>query len=279
MSAPFSLPDGNIAISFSGGRTSAFMLYRIIQAAGGGLPDRVKVLFANTGREMPETLDFVAECADNWNVPVVWLEFAVKNNNESFNVVDYQTASRDGEPFDTLLRRIDRIPNVVHRFCTSRLKTYPIGKYIRKNMKWDKWQHAIGIRADEKHRAKIAAPKAKEQFFYPLVDFGISKNDVSDFWQEQNFDLRLPAVKGVTIAGNCDFCFLKSESKIVQMLRAYPERAQWWIEWEARKKQQFRRDYKLAEVQDFIARQGDFIADAEADDVDLFCQADGGECL
>ena len=43
------LPDGNVLISFSGGRTSGYMLHRILEA-NGDLPDRVKVLFANTGR-------------------------------------------------------------------------------------------------------------------------------------------------------------------------------------------------------------------------------------
>jgi 3'-phosphoadenosine 5'-phosphosulfate sulfotransferase (PAPS reductase)/FAD synthetase len=54
---PYTLPDGNVQISFSGGRTSAYMLHQIAEA-NGGIPDRCKVVFANTGREMPQTLDF-----------------------------------------------------------------------------------------------------------------------------------------------------------------------------------------------------------------------------
>ena len=52
------------AISFSGGRTSAYMLWRVLQAHGGTLPDHIKVVFANTGKEMPETLDFVRDCGE-----------------------------------------------------------------------------------------------------------------------------------------------------------------------------------------------------------------------
>ena len=48
-------------ISFSGGRTSGFMLKQILNTYGGELPDDIKVCFANTGKEMPETLDFVHE--------------------------------------------------------------------------------------------------------------------------------------------------------------------------------------------------------------------------
>ena len=61
-------------ISFSGGRTSGFMLYHILQAHNGSLPDDVHVAFANTGKEMPETLDFVRDCGDHWGVNINWLE-------------------------------------------------------------------------------------------------------------------------------------------------------------------------------------------------------------
>ena len=75
---PYTLPDGNIQISFSGGRTSAFMLHEILQA-NGDLPERCQVMFANTGREMPETLDFVHECGSRWGVSIIWLEYARPN--------------------------------------------------------------------------------------------------------------------------------------------------------------------------------------------------------
>ena len=68
------LPDGNVLIIFSGGRTSGYMLHRILKA-NGDLPDRVKVLFANTGREMPGTLDFVHNIEKNWGVDITWLEY------------------------------------------------------------------------------------------------------------------------------------------------------------------------------------------------------------
>jgi 3'-phosphoadenosine 5'-phosphosulfate sulfotransferase (PAPS reductase)/FAD synthetase len=51
---------GNVQIAFSGGRTSAYMLRQIMNA-NYGIPDRAMVTFRNTGREMPQRLDFVAE--------------------------------------------------------------------------------------------------------------------------------------------------------------------------------------------------------------------------
>lgn len=50
---PFDLPPGNVHVSLSGGRTSAFLLHKLLERHG-DLPERVAVVFANTGREMPE---------------------------------------------------------------------------------------------------------------------------------------------------------------------------------------------------------------------------------
>lgn len=93
------LIDGPALISFSGGRTSAYLLKHILDANGGTLPADVVPCFANTGREMPETLDFVRDCSERWNVPVVWLEFdPAWGKQRRFRVVDHAAASRAGEP-------------------------------------------------------------------------------------------------------------------------------------------------------------------------------------
>ena len=98
------LPDGNVQISFSGGRTSAYMLHQILEA-NDGLPDRAVVTFANTGREMPETLDFVHECQQRWGVPIVWLEYDRPDGKAGYAKVGSNSASRNGEPFEILIKQ------------------------------------------------------------------------------------------------------------------------------------------------------------------------------
>ena len=48
--------ENGAVISFSGGRSSAYMLYKILEAHDFKLPEYIKVIFANTGKEMPQTL-------------------------------------------------------------------------------------------------------------------------------------------------------------------------------------------------------------------------------
>jgi len=68
---PFKITEPT-CISFSGGRTSAYMLYKVLEAGGGQLPSEAIVVFANTGKEDEATLKFVNDCSVNWNVPIVW---------------------------------------------------------------------------------------------------------------------------------------------------------------------------------------------------------------
>jgi len=225
------------------------MLWRILQAHGGKLPEDVVVCFANTGKEMPETLDFVQECSERWAVPITWLEFYADKPFEpkdsvlanAWRVVDHRSASRNGEPFSMLLDNalVSSIPNPVARQCTVQLKIRTIERYIKKTIGWDEWISVIGIRADEPYRAaKLRAnPSGGRSGQYriaPLVDCGVTAAEVGEFWLRQPFDLRLPNMGGKTMHGNCDLCFLKGADQVQSLIREQPERAKWWIRAEER---------------------------------------------
>jgi 3'-phosphoadenosine 5'-phosphosulfate sulfotransferase (PAPS reductase)/FAD synthetase len=271
------LPDGNVQISFSGGRTSAYMLHQIAEA-NGGVPDRCRVVFANTGREMPQTLDFVQEVGDRWGIPIVWVERI--SQKPGFNVVSHNSASRDGEPFEELIRKRKYLPNQQARFCTGDLKVNPSRDYLR-SIGWEYWISALGIRADEPGRVNREPQKERWQRWYPLADAGVSKHHVMAFWAAQAFDLRLQNIKGNTALGNCDGCFLKSEATLAMLARDFPDRHAWWERMEAQTTEattsaaaRFRKEYTRKSLRDFVERQGDWIFRTEG----ALCQKDGGEC-
>lgn len=208
MRDPFKI-DSPTCISFSGGRTSAYMLWRVLEAHQMSLPPEAVVCFANTGKEDEKTLEFVRDCSVNWNVPITWLEF--RDTESKFEIVDFDSASRDGEPFEALIQKRNYLPNPVARFCTVELKVRTIHRYL-KTIGWTEWDSMLGIRADEQRRlAKIGNQDygKHEEKCAPLGTTGITKEDVGAFWREQSFDLGLPNNNGVTMHGNCDLCFLK----------------------------------------------------------------------
>ena len=231
---PFKI-DGPTCISFSGGRTSAYMLWRVIQS-NGGLPDKAKVCFANTGKEDEATLRFVDRCSKEWGVPITWVEYAeAEETKDRFRVVSFETASRDGEPFEAIIRKRNYLPNPVSRFCTVEMKVRAIHRYL-KSIGWTEWDSMLGIRADEPRRlAKIGNQDygKHEEKIAPLGRVGVTKEMVGAFWEQQSFDLELPNIGGVTYHGNCDLCYLKGASQIRSLIAEKPERATWWIKIEA----------------------------------------------
>ncbi len=230
---PF-LIAGPAVISFSGGRTSAYMLWRILQAHGGTLPDGVVVCFANTGREMPATLDFVRDCGAAWSVRIHWLEYRWTPGNPTVVEVSHNSASRDGEPFAAMLQSKSMLPNPVARFCTVELKIRAQKRFLRQHYGWTHWTNVVGLRADEPGRVVKALDRerTKKDRWHnacPLSAAGIEEIDVLRFWRAQPFDLRLAG----PWEGNCDGCFLKSRGALSRMLKDHPERMAWWADQEA----------------------------------------------
>lgn len=233
MRNPFEITDQTV-ISFSGGRTSAYMLWRVLEA-NDGLPDDAKVVFANTGKEDEATLRFVDQCSKNWDVNIVWLEY--KSDAPKYKLVNFDTASRKGEPFQSLIEKKNYLPNMVARFCTAELKVLTIDRYL-KTFGWDDYVTMVGIRADEPMRvAKMRGNKDIK--LTPLADDGITEADIFAFWDRQFFDLELPRVSG---ASNCDLCFLKGSGIVMGLIAQKPERAIWWAEMEQKIGARFRSD-------------------------------------
>ena len=219
------------------------MLYKVLEAHDGELPEFAKVTFANTGKEMPQTLDFVRDCGEKWGVDIAWLErFTTKlpeGEKKKYayetKVVDYDSASRNGEPFAQLIQAYGYAPNPVARFCTSQLKIKAISDYLVNVCGFEKpFVGFIGIRADEQRRAAKmnGTIESGEERYLPLWLDGVTAKDVGKFWSNNDFDLNLPNNNGVTDWGNCDLCFLKGQGKRQSIIRERPDLADWWIEQE-----------------------------------------------
>ncbi len=158
-------------VSFSGGRTSGFMLWQIVQAHGGTLPDYVKVCFANTGIEHSATLDFVQAVSDNIT-PVTWIEYVnSEEGKNTYRVVDYQAASRNGEPMEAIITKRPIPPNVVSRYCTAETKIRPIAKYIKESTGWRTWTDLIGLRADEPRRVHRLKSDGNREILCPMYRY------------------------------------------------------------------------------------------------------------
>lgn len=210
-----------LAISFSGGRTSAVMTKLCLEKYKDS--HEVLVTFANTGCEHDNTLQFIKNCDDHFGFGTVWLEAVVnpeKGKGIRHKIVDFDSASRKGEPFEAYIAKYG-IPNMISPQCTTRLKEEPMNSF-RKEMGWlfgSKLNHqtAIGIRADEVDR--MSSKAAEFGFVYPLVNAGYTKEKVLAECKTWPFDLEL---KGEHY-GNCTWCWKKSKRKLMTLALEAPE--------------------------------------------------------
>lgn len=288
MNNPYKIDRPGV-VSFSGGRTSGYMLWHIIEAYGGKMPSDIKVIFNNTGKERAETLTFVERCSIEWGVDITWLEYTSTPKNRplgkarngrmesayehGFNVVNYATASRNGEPFEAIVRTRNALPNVRARFCSTECKTRTTKRYLL-SIGWKRWASAIGFRFDEPHRvAKLRTTNRHkhEEPECPLYEAKVNKLMVHEWWAKQPFKLGL-----MDHEGNCDLCFLKGTGKIRRIMKDRPDLAEWWLRMEAEavnkegrripKTAFFRKDRPRYSVQLEIAQRPGLFDDVTEDD-------------
>ena len=262
-------------ISFSGGRTSAFMLHEILRAHDGKLPSDVHVVFANTGKEREETLRFVQECGERWGVHITWVERTF--DAKGFEIVNHNSASRNGEPFVRVIKRRGFLPNAVARFCTVEMKICAMRNFM-KAQGYSTWNNVVGLRYDEGHRvlkgiARNESGKDPWRTLWPLSKAKVTRRDVLAFWASQPFDLRLAGVEG-----NCDLCFLKGRSKLLSLIQRHPELAEWWIAQEHAVKTsatssgaRFITEFSYTDLVLAVRDQSNFLAAMDGDEHDAEC--------
>ncbi len=254
-------------ISFSGGRTSAYMLYKVLEAHGGKLPEDAIVCFANTGKEDAATLQFVHDCETNWDVKIVWLEFLP--DNPKYKIVDFNTASRNGEPFEQLINKKKYLPNTFARFCTTELKIIPIERFMA-SLWYEDFVTFVGIRADEPRMvAKMKNNKSIKET--PLATDKVTTKDVLDFWDKQPFNLQTVTVNGNSLLSNCDLCFLKKADHLISLIRDNPSRATWWAKQESVIGARFNQAHpSYADMLTFNEKQNGFLFENE-ETIACFC--------
>lgn len=231
MTNPYRL-EGPALISFSGGRTSGYMLWHILDSFGGKLPDDVHVCFANTGKEREATLRFVHECGSRWGVNIRWLEFITDlrrvGASGRFEEVGYNSASRNGEPLSRLIARKQALFSTLKgRWCTEHCKVGVLHDFMEAvGFPRGTYTEVIGFRADERDRVEELPLKPRNldrRLAFPLAASGVRKDDIKAFWNKQPFDLDLKPG-----TGNCDHCPFVNRKARIARARLNPDGLDWW---------------------------------------------------
>lgn len=211
-----------IVVAFSGGRTSGYMSYWIKRYLS-HLYEPIFV-YANTGLEHEKTLEFIDKVDKHLELNLIWVEAKVYHNERKacgYNLVSYETASRNGEPFEEVIKKYG-LPNQNFLHCTRELKNNPIKAWKQDNGYKDS-RIALGIRYDEFRRVK-----ARPDAIYPLATISkTTKEDILKYWSKQPFDLEIEEHYG-----NCVSCYKKSDKKLKMIADENPNYFDFFIDME-----------------------------------------------
>jgi len=211
------LPREKILITVSGGRSSCFMAGWAKQYYDSAIYD-VRFVFANTGQEMDETLEFMDEVDQYFKLNTAWVEACVWAGRiaSTSELVDYESATRSSRfdgPYLDVVKKYG-VPNKAYPHCSRELKENPIHHYVQKVIGWEKgtYHTAIGIRGDEPKR--LNRNKNWQNKFYPLADHvPMTQQMIRDYWKSMTFDLGIEDYQG-----NCAWCFKKCEKKLLTIM-------------------------------------------------------------
>ena len=222
-----------IVISMSGGRTSGFMGKWMIDnkeivAKHYGIPlNLLKYIFvfANTGMEAEESLEFMRDTSDNFNMDCVWLEGVANHGKKiktGFRQTSFEKAYRIEQYKDVKHPMHDYIikygqPNQSYMSCTRELKQNTIVSYLESiGLSEQEVYTAIGIRTDEATRCSDSAHK--RNLIYPLVDIRpTNEPEILTWWKQYEWDLKIERHMG-----NCVMCYEKCSISLNKVYNEMP---------------------------------------------------------
>ncbi|MDE0017821.1 MAG: phosphoadenosine phosphosulfate reductase family protein [Candidatus Poribacteria bacterium] len=189
-------------LGLSGGKdSSALAVY---------MRDRVpemEYFFSDTGKELPETYEFLDRLEVFLGKPIVRLNMDPDPNT-----------NRDFDHWLTVYEGL--LPSSQVRWCTVDLKIKPFEAYVGK----DKAYHYIAIRADEDrvgYKPQRISSLRNIEPKYPFKDDGITKEDVYRILEESG--VGLPDYYKWRTRSGCYFCFFQRKSEWVGLLEQHPD--------------------------------------------------------
>lgn len=226
--------DKNILIAISGGRSSARMAHHIEFSEQYKDYNKLYV-FANTGQERVETIDFLKNIANYWNIDINVVEAVgskVMGVGINYKLTDLDNLSMDSEPFEQVIMHKTKgefkgLPNQSAPYCSENMKAIPSKKFADKIFGVNNYVTAIGFREeDTPKRITMVEANMSETRIYPLLtDIYPPVNNIrlNRWWDKQPFKLEIHGD-----LGNCELCWKKSHKTIVENIKHGARTIEWW---------------------------------------------------
>lgn len=138
-------------VSFSGGRTSAYLCKAMIDKFG---RENVDFIYMDTGGEHPNTYEFIRNVNKHFDLNLTCLRGDFSRpigKGVGYNIVSIDDIGPDLAPFKGMISKYG-VPYIGGAFCTDRMKLKPYKKYCDDTYESKNYETWLGIRADEPAR-------------------------------------------------------------------------------------------------------------------------------
>jgi 3'-phosphoadenosine 5'-phosphosulfate sulfotransferase (PAPS reductase)/FAD synthetase len=180
-------------LGISGGKDSAALAIYMRDK----VPE-MEYFFADTGAELPETLEFVDLMEDYLGKKIIRLN-----------------AGRD---FDYYLKlHANYLPSAQQRWCTINLKLKPFEQFAGD----DNVISYVGIRADEPQREGYLSSKPNIKTCFPFKEDGLVRDDIINILNESG--LGLPKYYEWRSRSGCYFCFYQKKIEWIGLQENHPD--------------------------------------------------------
>ncbi len=163
----------------------------------------VDYFFTDTGKELPEVYDFLAQLEGFLGKPITRL-------NPDRN-------------FDFWLKQYNNfLPSPQTRWCTRQLKIRPFERWVAPMLEDGHTVFSyVAIRADEEYREGYASKHDRLIVRLPLKDAGVDKAGVLEILD--GVGLGLPAYYEWRTRSGCTFCFFQQKIEWVRLKERHPD--------------------------------------------------------
>lgn len=228
-------------IAVSGGRSSARMAHHIQRSAKYSNFNKVFV-FANTGKERPETIEFLKQIEYEWKIPLIKIEGVYSNElgvGVSYKIVSYDDLDMTGSVYEKAVEHKNKgkfsgLPHSDAPYCSEMLKTLPCKKLCDTIFGVNNYQKAIGFRREDMpKRISWREIKEDQNRIFPLItdfEYPIGQRELNEWYKTQNVQLSIHSK-----LGNCEDCWKKSEATLIENIR-YGTR---FVEWNQRMEEKY----------------------------------------
>ena len=195
-----------------------------------------EIFFCDTGLEYPQMYDHLEKLERYIGRPITRLKAPY-----TFEQYFYEYQAKGDATLVT--NRGLSWPSHACRWCTGRLKTHVMAKYLRELKKQYQLVQYVGIAADEAHRCK--------DLHYPLVEWGMTEADCLNYCYARGFDWG--GLYKIFRRVSCWCCPLQPISELRKLRTYCPDLWQKLLYMDAHTWQPFRRDYTAQQLEQRFA--------------------------